>query len=387
MKAVFFHDARLKYIEEGTYYTSGGLTQQYLNRYLDFYDRITLVTRKEKISSNNIFKYSITSGKNIYFNCIEKLNVFSLFFGKDKRIIQNEIKNNDFVIIRLPSIIGITACHFSNKYSKKYMIEVVGCTWDSLWNYGGIKAKLVAPIMYLLNRYYIKKAPNVLYVSNKFLQKRYPNKKHNIGCSDVNIENLSEEILNKRIKKINSKKINKNEIKIGLIGSLNVNYKGHEAAIKAISILKEYNIDIKLHCLGAGDKNRWSEIIKKYNVEENIYFDGTLPAGEEVYKWLDNLDIFWIPSLTEGFPRALVEAMSRALPAIGTNVGGIPELINNDYLIEKNDYKDLANKTIQIINNRKSNIDIAKENFKKSLNYEKKYLDKKRKNFYFECIK
>jgi glycosyltransferase involved in cell wall biosynthesis len=57
---------------------------------------------------------------------------------------------------------------------------------------------------------------------------------------------------------------------------------------------------------------------------------------------MDELDLYVIPSLGEGLPRALVEAMSRGLPAIGSRRGGIPELVDGRWLHRPGDDRGLA---------------------------------------------
>ncbi len=383
MKLAFFHDARLKKYEDN-YYTSGGLTNDYLQRYLKDFTSITLCTREENIEKEKIGKLSIVSGKNINFDTVKKINIFSLLFGKQKKKIVKNIKDSDFVIIRMPSIIGVIACKEINKINKKYLIEMVGCPFDALWNYGTILGKIAAPIMYILNKYYIKKAQNVVYVSNEFLQRRYPNKNNNLGCSDVNIKQVSNDVLQQRIRKIENKKEGAT-VKLGLIGSLNVKYKGHNIAIKAISKLKDkYNIE--LHFLGVGNKENWINLVKKYKVNDIVYFDGTLPGGEEVYKWLDDIDIYLMPSLQEGLPRALIEAMSRGCPCIGTKVGGIPELIGEECIIPRKNEKKLAYKIVELINDKEKMKSIAKRNFYKSQEYEREKLDEKMDKFRKEIL-
>lgn len=386
MKAVFFHDTRLK-VYNDIAYTSGGVTNNYLQRYLKFFSKITLCTREENIETENeIKRLSICSGNRIELKGIKNLNLNSLLFGRARDIIRNNVKNNDFLIIRLPSFIGILACIEARIQKKEYLIEMVGCPWDSLWNYGKTIKKLVAPIFTLLNKYEVKIAPNVIYVTSNFLQNRYPSKGNCIGCSDVNIENIDNENLEKRIKKIEIKDKNKDNIyKLGIIGSLNVNYKGHKTAIQALSKLKK-EINFELHFLGNGDKNKWIKIAKKYGIEDKLIFDGVLPHNE-VSKWIDDIDIYLIPSLTEGMPRALIEVMSRACPAIGTKAGGIPELLEKEMLIKKKDYKKLAKKIMQLINDKEIMKSFASINFNKSLNFEKCKLEGKRNAFYENLLK
>lgn len=382
MKIVFLLDVKLVK-KDGIYYTTGAVDNNYLEKHkFDKEDELVVICREEtdikQIEKPNLAK---TSGENIKFITIKK---YSDFYNKEiNKKIKKEIEDSDFCFIKLPTYIGAMSFNYVKKQNKKYIIEMVGCIKDSLWNYGGIKAKLLSPIMYLLNKYYIKNAKNVIYVSNNFLQNRYPNKKGNtLACSDVNIYKIDKNNLEKRIKKI--EEYNKSTTyKIGLIGSLNVEYKGHKTAIKALKLLKKkMNNNIELHFLGAGNQEKWNKIIHKCGVEKNVFFDGVLPSGEPVYEWMDSLDIYIIPSLTEGLPRTLIEAMSRACPAIGTKVGGIPELIiEKKCLIKRKNAKELSKKLEQILKNKDEMKKISNCNFNKSLEFENKTLQDKRKEF------
>lgn len=382
MNMAFFHDSKFKY-EDNKYYTSGGLNNRFLKEYLDHFNEVTLITRREKIKEDDdISKYSIIDLDSINFDCLDNLRIISILFGKSKKTIEKNIINHDFIIVRLPSIIGIQACHLCNKYKKNYLVEMVGCPFDALWNYGGIKAKIFAPIMYIINKFLIKKAPNVLYVSKKFLQERYPSKCNTIGVSDVKIDFPDLSILEKRIERI--EKYDKNTVyKFGLIGSLKVNYKGHDTAIKALARIKD-NIKFELHFLGTNNEasiKKWSNLAKKHGIQDKLFFDGVLPGGKPVLNWIDNIDIYLIPSLTEGLPRALVEAMSRASVCIGVKAGGIPELLSQNMIVSKKDYKNMSKLIVKLLNDKKTMIDEAKNNFNKSKNYTENRLTQQRYNF------
>ena len=76
---------------------------------------------------------------------------------------------------------------------------------------------------------------------------------------------------------------------------------------------------------------------------------------KEKIKTLTSPDIYILPSPAEGLPISILEAMSAGLAVISTNVGAIPEVIENGvngYLIEKGDYKNLAEKILTLANNR-----------------------------------
>lgn len=378
MNISFFLDVKL--IEENKlYYTSGAVDFDYLNRYkVTEEDHLTVVCRKQKQKEENTKKLALASGENITF--ITASSYKEIIKSKN---IKKVVKESDLCYSKLPSIIGLLSCKYINRYKKNQIVEVVGCPWDAMKNCGKITGKLLAPLLYIANKIYIKKAKNVIYVTNEFLQKRYPTKGKFIACSDVNIPLADSSILKKRNEKIKNQ-ISK--VEFGLIGSLDIEYKGHKTAIKAMSKLKD-NINFELHFLGPGNQKKWKKLAKKYNVEENIKFDGTLPSGKKVFEWLDNIDIYLIPSYTEGLPRVLVEAMSRACPVIGSDVGGIPELIGKECVFKKKNSEELAKKILELLNNKDYMMQIAKKNYDKSKEFKNSILEKRRKNFIKSAIK
>lgn len=74
---------------------------------------------------------------------------------------------------------------------------------------------------------------------------------------------------------------------------------------------------------------------KKYNIEDNVIHHGMLPSGEGIYNWLQTIDIYIQPSLTEGHSRALVEAVYNGCIAFGTNTGGIPDTLDLSYTFKR----------------------------------------------------
>ena len=312
-----------------------------------------------------------------------------LLSDNTKKIIKNEVQKTNFAVIRLPSIIGLEACKQCEKQDKPYLIEMVGDPFDALWNYGKISYKVIAPFYSLQNKIAIKKAKNVIYVTREYLQSRYPNEHDNIGISDVQLPKTNKEVIRKRVKRIKEYTID-TIYKIGLIGSLNVDFKGHDTAIKAIKILRdEYGKKVELYLLGqCSDKRKiyWQDIVKSSGVSNSIFFDGTLSGGEAVAKWLDNLDFYILPSLQEGLPRALLEAMSRGLVCLGAETGGIPELLDNDVIIKKKDARALAEKICELIETQEDMLRCATGNFNVALTYSPDVLEAERNKFYMNIL-
>lgn len=378
MKITFILDVKLKK-NNGKYYTTAAVTKEYLEKYqFDSKNTLDVICRANE--SEDINGLALASGKNIEFYDVS--NFFQII--KEAKKFEQIIKESNFCIIKMSTIIGILLFKYIRKYNKKYVIELVGDPFYALWNYN-LKGKLLAPIMYVINKIIIKNSNNVLYVTDKYLQRRYKNKKNNIGCSDVNIFDTDKSILEERLTKINTYGTGY-VYKFGMIASLDSKYKGHDISIKTLSKLKE-SIKFELHLLGNGNKDKILKEAKKYGILENVFFDGTLPSGKPVFNWLDGIDIYLMPSKLEGMPRALIEAMSRACICVGSRVGGIPELLKEGLLFNKNSVTQMVKVINILISNNEKMKDAAIYCFNKSMNFKKEVLEKKRKEFYDNIMK
>ncbi len=233
----------------------------------------------------------------------------------------------------------------------------------------------------------ISEANNILYVTSSFLQNRYKSSDfaYAVGASDVDISDYDDTILLKRIKKVKSINRKSDTIQIGVIGNFKTKYKGIHIAIEALGKLKqEHNFNnFSLRILGKGNPKDYEKLISKYHINQNVFFDGTLPNGQPVFNWLDNLDLYLHPSLTEGLPESVIEAMSRASIIIGSKTGGIPELLDHEYIVKPGDVKKLQIKIRKVLNlNEDELISVAQRNFSEAKKYQSKRLKKIRYDFY-----
>lgn len=81
---------------------------------------------------------------------------------------------------------------------------------------------------------------------------------------------------------------------------------------------------------------------RKRGLDEAVEVLGQVESSERLGEVLDEHDVFCLPSFSEGLPRAMVEAMARGLPAVGSTVGGIPELLPPEAVCEPGNAVDLA---------------------------------------------
>lgn len=125
--------------------------------------------------------------------------------------------------------------------------------------------------------------------------------------------------------------------------------KGHRFLIETMSEIKKYKKDILCLIAGSGSqKNNLRRLIKKLNLQDYVKLVGE-KLHSEIPLWINSSDIFVLPSLNEGNPTVMFEALGCGKPFIGTNVGGISEIINSDeygFLCKTGDFKDLAEKIL-----------------------------------------
>jgi len=100
--------------------------------------------------------------------------------------------------------------------------------------------------------------------------------------------------------------------------------------------------------------------------------------------WLDDVDLYLQPSLQEGLPRALIEAMSRGCPAIGSTTGGIPELLDGSALHAAGDYRSLARLVVKMLQDKPALQAACERNYSIAATYARPILDERRTAFWEE---
>jgi glycosyltransferase involved in cell wall biosynthesis len=361
---------------DGRYYTSGSLNNKLFERYINIFGVVTVFANQKEVTENDLKQIDDQNKvDNVHLRLMHnKNNIFEIIKNRNK--VKEAVSENKYIIIRMPSFYGVLAVMYAQKSNKKYLIELVGCPWDALWNHSW-KGKLVAPFMWHATKKAVRNAPYVLYVTNEFLQGRYPSTGKTIGCSDVALPTLDESVLEIRLHKI--KQMTKHKpIVLGTTAAVNVRYKGQEYVIHAIAELNKQGYNFEYRLVGGGDKTRLQSIAEKYGVADKVIFHGSLPH-EKVFDYLDNIDIYVQPSQTEGLPRALIEAMSRGCPCIGSNAGGIPELLDNAHIFSSGNVKELA--TILASFDIEKMITQAKRNYEFSKGYAKEIIETRRNDF------
>lgn len=132
--------------------------------------------------------------------------------------------------------------------------------------------------------------------------------------------------------------------------------KGIDYLIQAAFQVKQVNSNIKFIIVGdvAFDhekeyKQKLIDLAKKNNLEDTVFFLG---LRRDVPDILEQADVFVLPSVYDIFPTVILEAMSKSLPVIATDVGGVPEMVREDsgIIVEPMNVRQLAQSIVDIFN-------------------------------------
>ena len=380
MNLIFITEARFYKTHEGNYYADDmSYNNSLWNRYLKEFDKVYVIARV--FPSNAVFDAAFRVDNVLFLPlpAFEDIVSFGKKFFSIKKYLNSYINKGSTVIIRGGGALGYLSSRICKKQNLSYGIEVIGDPYD-VFAPRVIQHPLRPILRYLftyIQKKVVREAAAVIYVTKYALQRRYPTseKAFSTYASDVFLDGTNAVL---EPKKLQSSKI----INLISIGSLDQMYKSPDILIKALRILISKGIDANLTWLGKGKyQQEMEDLTRNLEIEDRVKFTGSV-SSSEVTKCLDDSDIFLLVSRTEGLPRAMVEAMSRGLPCIGTNVGGIPELLDKEVLVNTEDAIEIANKVELLIND----LEFAKNQASRNLTVSKEYnfdvLNKKRKQFY-----
>ncbi len=349
-------------------------------RYYNTFGKIILCARFATADTTAKSYDEITD---IVDSVVEIQSLYKMFLNQLNTKIETAMRDCDLVICRCPAISAFKAADIARKLGKPYLAESMGDPWDAYWNHG-IQGKFIAPYMFFKMKEVVKHANYAIYVTSKFLQGRYPCDNESISASNVLIESGAKEILYERYNKLAS--FDPANITLMTTAAIDVWYKGQQYVIQSIPKLNKLGIKVKYYIVGEGKKDYLYQEAQSCGVVEQVVFTGKLPLSD-VLKLLDKTDVYLQPSLQEGLPRSVIEAMSRGCACIGAKTAGIPELLQDDMVVRRKNVSDIVDaiqRYVALDIERKK--EIALNNWKEAEQYSKDVLDARR-NRYFSMVK
>jgi len=139
---------------------------------------------------------------------------------------------------------------------------------------------------------------------------------------------------------------------IGTVGRM-VPVKNQQALLQAVQLLRDRGVEVNVVLLGDGVlRPRLQRYAEELQIASRVHFLG---VRRDALEWISAMDVFCLPSICEGIPLVLLEALSVGTPVVASAVGGIPEVLQDGragVLISPGDVEGLASAIANVLAKR-----------------------------------
>jgi glycosyltransferase involved in cell wall biosynthesis len=382
---------------DGHGWTAGTMGYKFWQRYLEVFDKVNIVARAVR-AAKPLPSWRLVTGDGIGLtpmpNYLGPFEYLKRFWGFHTAI-QAACPKSGAVILRVPSHVGTCLERCLRVGQRPYALEVVADPLE-VFAPGVVDHPLRPLFRWHFSRQLrrqCREAIGVAYVTERVLQTRYPAKSM-VGISDAQIDDevLANEgfwshysSIDLESEAIGSARggLNQKAYRLAAVGSLAQRYKGIDVLIGALVRCVDAGLNLTLVVVGDGRfRSELEALAEHLGMAGRISFVGEVPAGKAVRDILDSSDLFLMPSRTEGLPRAMIEAMARGLPCIGSAVGGIPELLDATNMVPPDDPAALAAKIREVLGDHVRMSEMSQQNLVTAKKYVEPTLAARRRRFY-----
>jgi glycosyltransferase involved in cell wall biosynthesis len=374
---------RFSRLPDGSVWTDTSCAHSFWERYLAVFSSVSAIARVADVDSVSstakrvdgpgvsVFPISNYVGPWQYLRKLRQV----------RRDLAQASQQEGAVILRVSSQISTGIERHLRSTGRPYGAEVVGDPYD-VFSPGSVRHPLRPFFRWWFPRELRRQcraACATAYVTAHALQRRYPGAPGAFTTHYSSVELRSDAFA----PSARPAPAQDRPIRIIMVGTLSELYKAPDILIQAFAACRRKGLNAELALLGGGRQTPLlQKLASELNVAGQVHFVGSLPGGGAVREQLDAADLFVLPSRQEGLPRAMIEAMARALPCIGSTVGGIPELLESPYLVAPNDAESLAQKIMRLASDPSEMAAASARNLEKASEYGEEILAKRRLAFY-----
>ena len=341
MRVVVVLEHRFRSTPDGRVWTDGPFPNSFFVRYLDRFDHVEVVARVQPVSEPGS-AWVLADSERVTFAPVPYYvgpREYLLHRQAVAAAIKRALEGDNAVVLRAPGQLANVAARSLVRGGHPYGAEIVGDPYDAFApgvGHGGLRPLFRWQQTRALKRL-CRNAASVAYVTGSVLQQRYPPAPGAFTTHYSSVELPDEAFV------AEPREPGPGPVRLITIGSMEHLYKGQDVLLRALAICRRAGLDFTLTLVGDGSKRSWLEdLADRLGLSEAVRFAGQLPSGAAVRQELDQADIFVLPSRQEGVPRAMIEAMARGLPCLGSSVGGIPELLPEAAMVPAGDANALA---------------------------------------------
>lgn len=333
MRVCIVLEHRFVHTPDGATYDNGQATHAHFRRYLSAFEEVQVVARSQPVArprpgDRRVDGPGVRVAHVPYY---EGPGGLLRRLGPVVRTLRAVLAPEDAVIVRLGGVLGHLAAGLRAVQGRPYAVEVVN---DPFLGFApgpgrrGPLRPLFRALMTGLTWGQVRRAAAVQYVTREALQRRYPPGAGVLafGVSDVHLPPEAFVEAPRTFRAPARRAV--------LVGALDQPHKGVDVALEALAAVRGTGLDAHLTVVGEGGLRPDLEAqAQALGLANACTFAGQRSTPAEVRRDLAAAELYLMPSRTEGLPRALLEGMAQALPALGSDVGGIPELLGPDALV------------------------------------------------------
>lgn len=380
MSVLFCHDHRFIVGPDGAVYSRGQYSKRIVARYERAFGTMLIAGRTmavpEPFEPTRLNRVFDDTSRLLAVTDLSSPKALLMGNANARRRFEQALGGVDAVVVRLPSEIGLLAGDVARGRGKPLITEVVACVYDGLASHGGLKARAYAPLARRRMRRAVAKSDWTLYVTERFLQQRYPSRGQKVGVSNVQLPPRDETLLARRLRRIHE-----GPLVLGMVAAMFHDEKRVDVAIHALARAVQMGGDMRLEVVGPGDPATLETLAAQLGVADRVRFIGALPHSEPLFSFLDHVDVYIQTSFQEGLPRGVIEAMSRGLPTLASDAGGTGELLPGEWLHAPGEADKLARQMLTI-RDPALRAKLAEVNFASAADFTADELDGRREAFW-----
>jgi len=367
----------------GRVWTPGAFSYRFWQRYLDVFDSVNIVARVED-SDSAPPGWREATGAAVHCSAVPMYIGPWQYIARARQVhraIATAIGARSAVILRIPGTLSACAVEVVRRRRQPFGVEVVGDSYDvfrdaSTRSLTRFFLRWWAPRQ---QRQQCRGAVACSYVTASSLQRRYPAGPGalSVSCSDVELDGIG---LLTAPRQYSASPRRKTVLSIGTFEQL---YKAPDVLIDAVADCVDGGCDLQLRFVGEG---RFRKCLEERpaarRLGDRLVFCGAIPERDAVRREIDTADLFVLPSRTDSMPRALIEAMARGLPCIGSTVGGIPELLAQEDLVRPESCQLLASMIQAVVRSPERMNAMSARNLRRAAEFDECRLSEVRQRFF-----
>jgi phosphatidyl-myo-inositol dimannoside synthase len=347
MRVLLTSEARFERTPDGAIWGPAAYGEALWARYLEVFSSVLVAARVARVARASAG--SIRASRSRVEFCelppYEGISGLMRSLWQLRQALEAAVHRTEAVVVRSPSPLASLIARAATGARRSYAAEIVGDP-NLVFSPGAFRHPLRGGLRFVATaaqRQIARDAVAALYVTSEVLQRQYPTRGQAFAASDVALDDGAFE--GARPRPWNSHE----PFVLVSVGALDQPYKGTDVLLRAVSRLHRAGAPIRLRVVGEGRlRPALKQAARELDLGASVEFLGQQDR-DGVVEALDAAHLFVLPSLTEGLPRALLEAMARGLPAVATDVGGVPELLPASCLVPAGDATALAGRIAQLI--------------------------------------